>query len=234
MKNSILSQALESLETPVPQALPPAEAPAPVAPQAAAPTHEISRENTDAVIERKLDAMSRDNVVMNAPLSTIFTRALNIQLAKKNVVTNEFDGTTSAATTQSEAVATEGQAQDAYFSAQARRIFDDNKEVETRIYTTDPVKPEVPENLETGGNGTKLVAAATQEETIKFFNSNDLEGVEPKFVFYRDVGVRTDGAVRDYWDDQKMIALNEKGSEVTYVVESIEVVVRTRKVDLKD
>jgi len=234
MKNSILSQALESLETPVPAALPPATEPVAPAPQAAPPTHVISRENTDAAVEQKLEAMSRDSVVMNAPLSTLFTRALNIQLAKKNVVTGEFDGVTPAATTQAEAVATESQAQDAYFSAAARRVFQDTHKVEERIDITDPVKPEVPESLETGGSGTKLIAPATQEETIKFFNSNDLDGLEPKFVFYRDVGIKTDGVVKEDWETQKMIALNEQSSDANYVVESIEVVIRTRKVDIKD
>lgn len=230
MKNPILSRALESLETPVPDALPvaaPTPAPAPAA-NPDAPV--ISRENTEAIVEKRLEDMSKDRIVMNAPLSTIFTRALNISLAKKNVVTGNYDGTQPAAFTQGEAVSMESQAQDVYYSAAARRIAEDAMLEARPGDPTEPKKPEIPDSLDTNGNGVKLATPATQEETVKFFNSDSLDGLEPQFVFYQNVQPRTDGVLTRSWDDQKMIMLNDKGGE-GYVVESVEIVVRTRKMD---
>lgn len=233
MKNSILSQALESLETPVPSALPVAtEVAAPVVAETPAATSGtmISKENTEAAVEKKLDEMSKDKLVMNAPLSTIFTRALNIQLAKKNVVTGDYDAVQPAGQTQGEAVALESQAQDYYYSAQARRIVEDALMEARPGDPTEPKKPEIPESLDNNGNGVKLTASATQQEVVKFFDSDHLEDLDPKFVFYQDVGTRTDGVNKGYWDSQKMILLNDKAGQ-GYVVESVEIVVHTRKVD---
>lgn len=236
MKNAILSQALESLETTVPTALPTAAAPAPSAPTVSATTSTtpmISRENTDAVVEKKIEQLGRDKIVMNAPLSTIFTRALNIALSKKDVVTGKHEGLVAAGATQGEAVAVESQAQDAYYSAEARRIVEDA--LTTRPGGTGQSdKPEIPETLDTGGSGTRLQAEATNEETIRFFNDQSVDGIEPTFVFYQKVGERTDGGHENHWDQMKMIALNEKGGEGTYVVESVEIVVKTRKVEIQD
>ncbi len=240
MKNTLLSQALESLETPVPSALP-AAAPAAAPAQASTPTVPvtsvnkpmISRENNDEAVEKKIDQLSRNQVGMNAPLSTIFTRALNIAMAKKDVVTGQYEGTKPAAQTQELAVAQESQAQDVYISLANRRLVADALSVD-RIDPTEPDKPEIPDTLETGGSGTRLQATATNEEVIRFFNDQSLDDISPEFCFYQKVGERTDGVGERFWDQSRMIMLNEKGGEGTYVVESIEIVVTTRKVEVTD
>lgn len=233
MKNSILSQALESLETPVDQALPEEKPAETVAPAKPAETM-ITRENTDEVIENKLEELTADKVVMNAPLSTIFTRALNIQLAKKSVVTGEYEGTTPAGKSQEEAVAVESQAQDLYYSAQARQLVSSRSEEARPGDKSEPHRSEVPESIDTGGSGTRLVAPATQQEVVKFFNSDQLDGAEPEFVFYRNAMSDSSGVLKRSHDEARMIMLNEKGGQVTYVVESIQVIVNTREVKILD
>lgn len=240
MKNQLLSQALESLETPVPSALPAVAAPTPPAatstptiPVTSVNKPMISRENNDTVIEQKIEKLTRSQVVMNAPLSNLFTRALNIALAKKDVVTGQFEGVQPAATTQSLAIAQESQAQDAYYSAAGRRLVADALAARPGD-PSEPLKPEIPESLETGGSGTRLQADVTSEEVIRFFNDQSVDDIQPTVAFYQKVGERTDGVQEGFWDQNRMVILNDKGGQGTYVVESIEIVVATRKVEVAD
>ena len=227
MKNSILSLALESLETPVSTALP-ATVTTEAKPQSTQAQADGTQQ-TDPIIVEQMEKLNKDKLVMNAPLSTIFTRALNIALAKKDPATGKYEGQRSAAVEVGDAVAVESQAQDLQFFAANRNIIQDALMEARPGDPTEPKVPEIPEALESSGSGTRLVTHATKEEIINFVNLDETQH-EHKVAFVTKVDARTDGVMKNHWDQQDMIWLNDNAGQ-GYVVESVEIVVHTRKID---
>lgn len=219
MKNNLVSAALESLESPYPD-------PAVVSQGEAVATAAQGQTNTE---QTEMEKLSKDKLIMSGPLSTLFTRALNIRFAKKDAASNQYEGVEPAG------VAVESQQLDMYYALATRPA---NSHVDG-VRSEDPTEPEfkeIPETLPTAGAGTMISAPATREEIIKFVNSNDFAEAEldTNFVFFREVKPRTDGVFERGWDQTGMLLLNEGAGKDNYVVESIEIVVKTRKIDLPD
>jgi hypothetical protein len=218
MKNAIVSTALESLETPF---VDPTAAEQAAAMQVAASTDSSTQE---------LQTLSKDKLLLNAPLSVIFTRALNIKYAKTDEGNGQYEGIEPAG------IAVESQQTDLYYalaSTPPKSNFEGAREGDP----TEPTPKAIDDVVSTAnGSGTMLSTPVTHEELVRFVNSNDFAeaNLDTQFVFYKTVEPRTDGLVNKPWNEMGMILLNEGAGKENYVVESIEIVVKTRKVDLDD
>lgn len=228
MKNSIVSTALESLETPVPGLTggEPAKTPTISDTAVAAKLADKVEERPKDVAE-KIDKISKDKIVANGPLGMIFTRALNIAYAKRNPATGDYAGLTPA---------TESQAQDFYYATQ--QVAAQKRNFEAR--GDDPTEPkvkEIPEDFHSFGGGTKLQAPITTEELINFVNSDDFaEFTGDNFdnmtqvTIVKDVPASTSGVHVPDWENVKLIMLGEDAGKGTVVLESIEIVLHTRTI----
>jgi len=236
MKTSLVTKALESLETPFPTTTSDIytskldqlvarrngeEEP----PLQAKPAEQSVQQTADAEIDEKLKTMSQDKMVLNGSLSVLLSRALNIAYAKKDPATQRFEGVEPSTL----AVGQESQTQDAYITAARANIVSAalgrRPDQLREAYEEGPNHAD--ETIANGGTGTKLVTVATQEETVRFFNSDDVSDQDLEFVFYNKFPVKTDGSKPRYDEKSGMIILNEKTGE-GLVVESIQIVVTTR------
>lgn len=217
MKNAIVSTALESLETPFVDST--------TAGQAEPVKVAASTDSGKPDLER----LSKDKLVLNGPLSVLFTRALNIKYAKTDAGNGVHEGVEPAG------IAVESQQTDLYYalaSAPSKSTFEGAREGDP----TEPVPRDITEVIPTAGAGTMISTPVTHEELVKFVNSNDFAdaNLETHFVFFKKVEPRTDGAVLRSWDETNMLLLNEGAGKDNYVVESIEIVVHARKTDVSE
>ena len=160
-----------------------------------------AQENKDAPQEQAHD-VDIDSLITNGPLASTFTKALNEKYAK--------DG-----------MSTESQQLDqyrCYAEKKQQKTEDEHLEKTTEPVTYQPVE------------STAVSAPMTQEEVVKFFNSNDFTdtGITPmvKFTSY-DLGTTGIPVQKN-----KLIFLADPENAQGYVVESIEIVVKTRKANI--
>ena len=218
MKNALVSTALESLETPF------------------VDSEVSSRSQAVEIVASGNDTknepinLSRDKMILNGPLSVLFTRALNIKYAKTDAGNGVHEGIEPAG------IAVESQQTDLYYALASRPGAAPPPEGARGEDPTEPKLKEIGDVAQSNGSGTLLSTPVTHEELVKFVTSNDFAeaNLDTQFVFYKTVKPRTDGVVVKNWDQTGMLLLNEGAGKDNYVVESIEIVVHTKKVELND